>query len=192
MNIIKIVATMAAGLLISILAACAPSPTSNDMQRDRQNEILNEAVAEVGLPAITNFREFKIYKMIYELRDQEGLVTYTYAENITPLVVPGFTVQGGKYTVFCDSVGYPISAATQFTAPETMQTYNLAGTAGSQRYYGIESLPQAEPNGLFMPSSTEGSWVICKNPGKDEVGVVYSEPRLVAFPYQLPLDTAVE
>lgn len=192
MNIIKVAATVAAGLLLVALAACSPSPTSNDVQRDKQNELLNEGVAQVGLPGIVNFREFKILKMIYELRDQEGLVTYTYAENMVPTVVPGFTVQGGKYTVFCDSVGYPISAATQFTAPETMQTYNLAGTAGSGRYYGIESLPQAEPNGLFSASSAEGSWVICKTPGKEEVGVVYSEPRLVAFPYKLPLDTAAK
>jgi len=175
-------------LLLAVSTGCAPAPTSNDAQRDRQNKVLDEAVAQTGLPAMTNFREFKMMKLIYELRDQEGLVTYTYVENLTPTVVPGYTAMGGKFTMFCDSIGYPISAAAQFTAPETVQTYNVGGGADSQKYYGTERLPQADPNGLFMPSSAEGSWALCNNPETKKAGVTYSESRLTAFPYKLPAD----
>lgn len=163
-------------LLIALLVcACAPEPTSNDIQRDRQNKILAEGAAEVGLPAIHNFREFKLLKEIYEMRDQEGLVTYTYLWN---------DIQGKK-VFFCDSIGYGIPAATQFTAPETMQNYNVPGRNGSQAYWGATRLPQADPNGLFSPASAEGTWVMCKNPHGSNVEPIYVEPRVIVSPFKL-------
>ena len=183
-----VTSVLLASLLLMMFTGCAPDPTSNDTQRDRQNKVLDEGVAQTGLPAITNFRELKMMKLIYELRDQEGLVTFTYIENMVPTVIPGYTAMGGKFTMFCDSIGYPISAAAQFTAPETMQTYNVQGGKGSERHYGAQRLPQADPNGLFMPSSAEGSWVLCNNPETKKAGVTYSESRLTAFPHKLPID----
>lgn len=168
-------------LIITIVAlplfvvACAPPPSSNDIQRNRQEEMVQEGVAQVGVPSIKNFRELKLAKDIYELRDQTGLVTYTYLWNDF----------GGKLVFFCESIGYPIPYSTQFTASETMQTYNLKKSNKSERYYGIARLPQAEPNGLFSPSSAEGTWVMCKDPNGKDVRPVYAEPRVVVSQFKL-------
>ena len=168
--------TITAFLLLT-LAACAPNQTSNDIQRDQQNKLLSEGTNQTGMPAIKNFRERKLLKDILELRDQTGLVTYTYT----------YSEMTGKKQFFCNSVGYGIPYSTQYTAPETMQTYNLGrGNSGSERYYGSERLPQADPNGLFSPASADGTWVMCKDPNGAETKPVYVEPRVIVSPFKLP------
>jgi hypothetical protein len=149
-----------------ILTACAP-PSSDDVQRDQQEQILKEGTSQVGMPGIKNFRERRIMKDILELRDREGYVTYTYS----------FSEVTGEFRWFCQSIGYPIPYATQFTSPEKIARSNSGG---------FTVLPQADPNGLFSPSSAEGTWVMCKDPGSDKVGAVYSEPKLATFPWPLP------
>lgn len=160
------------------MVACVPPETVQDKQRNEQNKILQEGVRQVGLPSITHFNEARLLKDIYELRDQEGLVTYSYL----------FSEVSGKVTKFCDSVGFGIPAAMQFTAPETMQTWNLLSQTGGsgQRAYGAERLPQADPNGLFSPSSADATWVLCREPKSGKVKPMYVEPKLIisAFPLE--------
>ena len=105
------VSPLSVAIVAVMLTTCAPPPSSSDQQRDRQEKIVAEAAAQVGMPALTNFRELKMVKDIYELRDQTGLVTYTYMVN-------EFT---GKLIFFCDSIGYGMPYATQFSAPVSMQ-----------------------------------------------------------------------
>ena len=73
------------------------------------------------MPAIKNFRERKILKDILELRDQEGLVTYSYLENMVPQIQPGRTALGGKLTYFGETIGYGIPYATQYTNPQKVE-----------------------------------------------------------------------
>jgi hypothetical protein len=188
------VLTLTAILIVAVLlAACAPEPTSADKQRDMQAKITDEGVSKVGMPNTKNFREAKIMKMIQELCDKE-VVTYTYAENLVPTVKscttlkPGCTGLGGKFTFVGESVGFPIPYATQFTAPESMQTYNIENRKGGERHYGAARLPQADPNGLYKPASAEATWVLMKDPNSDKVAPVYMEPKLACYPYKLPLD----
>ena len=159
----------------TFLAACSPPPTSSDRQRAQQEQILSEGTSQIGMPAIKNFRERRLLKDILELRDQEGLVTYSYV----------WSEYQAKMIFLCDSIGYGIPYATQFTAPESVQTYNLGDTGGDIRHYGSEKLPQADPNGLFSPSSAEGTWVMCKNPNGKEVRPIYVEPRLIVSPFKM-------
>lgn len=156
------------------LTACPPTPTSSDTQRDRQEKMVAEGAAQVGVPSIKNFRELKLAKDIIEMRDQ-SLVTYSYL----------WSDINAKLVFFCDSIGYPLPYAVQFTAPETMQTYNVAGTGGSGRSYGVQRLPQAEPNGLHSPASAEGTWVMCKDPKGKEVRPIYVEPRVIVSQFKL-------
>lgn len=176
-------------VVVTFFSACAPPQTADDKRREQQNKILQEGVAKVGLPGIVNFREAKVMRMIQELCDQE-IITYTYMENMIPTVVHGHTALGGKLTFVSETISYPIPYATQFTAPETMQTYNISRSdAGSgNNRYGVARLPQADPNGLFKPASAEGSWVLMKDPKSDKVAPVYVEPRLVTLPFKLPMD----
>ncbi len=165
-----------------LLSTCAPQPSSSDQQRDRQEKIIAEAASQVGMPAIKNFRELKMVKDIYELRDQTGLVTYTYVVN----------EYSGKMIFFCDSIGYGIPYATQYSAPTSMQRWFVPGVEGAVKEYGTMELPQAEPNGLFVPDAAEGTWVMCKDPAGDEVRPVYIEPRIVVSQFELPCELLVD
>ena len=136
---------------------------SDDTQRYQQEQILKEGTAQSGMPAIKNFRERKLLKQIIEMRDQDGLVTYTYT-------VPETT---GRPVFLCNSIGYGLPAATQYTNPEK---YEMSGT----------TLPQADPNGLFSPDSAEGTWVMCSDPsGSGKTRPVYVEPRIIVSPFKL-------
>lgn len=167
-----------ASLCLLSLVTCSHERSSSDVQRDRQEQIIAEAAAKVGMPAIKNFRELKMVKDIYELRDQTGLVTYTYLVN----------EHSGKLIFFCDSIGYGVPYATQFSAPTSIQRYHLAGRTNETDTLGTAELPQAEPNGLFVPQAAEGTWVMCKNPEAqaDDVRPVYLEPRIAVSQFKLP------
>ena len=165
-------------LLALVAWGCDYKPTSDEVQRDQQEKILAEATSAVGMPAIRNFREKRLLKMVLEMRDQEGLVTYTYMENLQPAVVHGKTALGGKLTFLAQSIGYGIPYATEFTSPQKLERYSS---------YGPVVLPQADPNGLFAPSSAEGTWImVLGTDGKTQP--IYVEPRVVVSPFRLPPD----
>lgn len=153
-------------LLFVVAGGCDNTPTSDDVQRKQSERLLAEGTAQVGMPAIKNFRERKLLKEILELRDQEGLVTYTYLYN----------EREGKLVYLGETVGYGIPYSTQFTNPEKSEWHHNGGWI---------NLPQADPNGLFSPGSAEGTWVLLKNPNGKEVEPVYIEPRIVVSPFKL-------
>lgn len=152
------------------LAACGPqTKTSDRVQQEAQELILAEGTSQTGMPAIKNFRERKLLKQILELRDQDGLVTYTY-------IVAEMT---GKLIFLCNSIGYGIPAAMQYTNPQKI--------GASAHSYGYAVIPQADPNGLFSPSSAEGTWVMCADPADgSKTRPVYVEPRIVVTPFKMP------
>lgn len=168
-----------APLIMGNEGGCEQRKTSDSMQREQQERILMEGTAQVGMPAIKNFREKRLLKEILELRDQTGLVTYTYLENLIPTVVKGHTSLGGKLTFFCESIGYPIPYATQFTNPQ--RYVHMSSQA-------ITTIAQADPNGLFSPATADGTWVMCKDPNGKDVRPVHLEPKLVGSPFRYVLD----
>jgi hypothetical protein len=148
------------------LAACDFVPTTDEKQSEQQAKALEQADAKIGMPAIGNFSEKRMMKDLYELRDK-SVPTHTYIAN----------EQFGCLVYLGPSVGYGLPYATQFTSPTRYQW------SSSQASH---SAPQAEPNGLFMPSSAEGTWVMLKSPNEDKVQAVYIEPRVVVAPFRLP------
>jgi len=156
-------------MVMVFMFGCIEEKVSSDnIQRKQQEKILAEGTAQTGMPAIKNFRERKLLKDIFELRDQSGLITYTYLWN---------EIQGKK-VFFCDSIGYGIPYATQYTNPQKI--------ADSYSQGGFAILPQADPNGLFSPASANGTWVMCKNPQGNEVKPVFIEPNVIVSPFKLP------
>ena len=153
-------------LAVALFACDEAVPSSDQTQHAQQERMLKEATAQTGMPAIKNFRERKLLKEILELRDQASLTTwtYTYAENT------------GKRIFLCNSIGYGLPYATQYTNPSKIADSFQSG-------YAI--LPQADPNGLFSPSSAEGTWIMCKDPNGPDVRPVYVEPRVIVSPFQL-------
>ena len=159
----SILSVAAIGILGVTLVGCIEE-TSDRKQRNAQERILKEATSQTGMPAIKNFRERKLMKQIIEMRDQDGLVTYTYT----------FSEVSGTPTFLCNSVGYGLPAAMQYTNPEK---YVLGGDT---------TMPQADPNGLFSPDSAEGTWVLCSDPsGSAGTKPVYVEPRIIVSPFKL-------
>lgn len=169
--------------VLLVWTGCKPKETANDKTRAAQESLVSEAVAQVGQPAIKNFRELKLVSNLYELRDQEGLTTYTYL----------WSEVSAKYVFFCHSIGYGIPYAAQISAPESMQTYRIVKkTSEGGDNYGVSRLPQPEPNGLFIPESAEGTWVICKDPNGPDVKPVYLEPRVIVSPFPMTNEPSKE
>lgn len=163
-TIVSVAAIAALGLTLT--GCIETTPSSDDVQRSQQEQILKEGTAQTGMPSIKNFRERKLLKQIIEMRDQDGLVTYTYT-------VPETT---GRPVFLCNSIGYGLPAATQYTSPEKVDYYST----------GSVTLPQADPNGLFSPDSAEGTWVMCSDPaGSGKTRPVYVEPRIIVSPFKL-------
>jgi hypothetical protein len=151
-------------LLCMANEGCTPPPSSDQVQAQQAEVMLKEGTAQTGMPAIKNFRERKTLKMIYELRDQEGLSTYTYI----------VSEQTGKPVFLCDSIGYAISDATGYLSPDKL--VNM--TAGVVMF-------QAEPNGLFTPDASDANWVICLDAKTSKPLPVFISARIVVSAYRL-------
>lgn len=158
-------------ITVSSLMFCAfdtggcddPAPTSDQTQRDQQERMSQQSNQQLGMPGITNFTEKKILKRLYEMRDQ-NIATYSYIVDMN-----------GKLHHVCDSMGYGLPYSAQYSNPDKM-------VYGGN--YQMATLPQSEPNGIFMPSSAEGTWVICAST-KGQFTPMYVEPRVIVSPFRL-------
>lgn len=162
-------------MLVSVLlAGCFEEDAATKRERQATAQLAEQASVIVGTPAIQNFTEKRNLKMLYELRDNPKLTTVTYIVDLN-----------GKLHKFCDSMGYGFPYATQFTNPQRDTYYGSTANSGSSVHF---SLPQPEPNGLFMPNAADGTWVMCLNPENKQVQPVYVEPRVVISPFALKVD----
>ena len=145
----------------ALLAGC--EETSYEKEHAKQEALSMQGNSAVGMPAINNFAEKKMMKMIIELRDQQ-ITTITYTQDMN-----------GKLHKLCDSQGFGLPYATQYTNPQQVTHYGA----------GYATLPQADPNGLFSPSSAEGTWIMCLNSQTKKMAPVYVEPRVIVSPFPL-------
>lgn len=152
-------------ICIALLSIAGCSSNSISQEKEQQEKLQAESVAQLGAPAIKNFREKRILKDIYELRDQDGLETWTYiiAQNTGELHLLGKTI------------GFPISAGIQYNNPKKTEW-------GSN---SVAVIDQAEPNGLYQPNSDEGTWVMMLDEKTKKARPVYIEQRVVCSPFPL-------
>lgn len=155
-SILRIVALLAIALLVS---GCEDS--SREKEARAQEQMALQSLQAVGMPAIPKYTEKRTLKSILELRDKE-VVTYTYITDMS----------GGLHLI-CQSVGFGIPYATQYTNPE-MYVSNTGAT-----------LPQADPTGLYSPTSADGTWVMCLNPETKQAAAILIEPRIIVSPFKL-------
>lgn len=162
-------------LLFGILTMCAfagddgcddVGNNGDRKQVTQQQALTDQANSQVGLPGLTNFTEKKVMRRLYEMRDK-NISTYTYMVDMQ-----------GKLHHVCDSMGYGLPYGTQFTSPER------PAYAYETHEQGNIAVPQAEPNGLYMPPSAEGTWVICASTA-GEFTPMYIEPRVIVSPFRL-------
>ena len=165
----KFETVFAAMAIVSSLSACEEPHQNTDQIQRKQQEMLSRMGAEtVGMPAITSFSEKKLMKDILERRDRAE-PTITYTEDMS-----------GKLHKRCDSLGYGISVATQFTNPQRIATdINLSS-------HTTVVLPQADPNGLFSPPQDSGRWILCVNPQTKQTAPILITANTVISPF--PLD----
>lgn len=134
-----------------------------EQQQEKQTrQILKEVNAQVGMPAIKNFQEKKLAKMIFELRDQEKLITYAYIVNHMT----------GKLVFIGKCIGFGLPYSVQYTNPEK---YELNGA----------TLPQADPNGLYMPNGLSATWLMMIDKKTGKARPVYIEPQIIVSPFPL-------
>jgi hypothetical protein len=139
-------------LAATMLTACDGTDhrTSQQIERDTQERSLKQMAQSIGMPAITNFAEKRMMKDVLELRDKMK-PTYTYLVGMN-----------NQLTLLCNSVGYGLPYATQYTNPSL-----------------------ADPNGLYTPASADGTWVLCLNPKTKQAEPQFIEPRIIVSTYPL-------
>lgn len=150
----------------SVLAAsfavvgCTVPQSSDTIQNQQTEQLAKAAAREVPVPAITNFSEKRLLKDIYEMRDDPKLRTYAYVQGLD-----------GTFRCLGRAIGYGIPYSTQFVNPER---YKANGA----------TLPQPEPNGIFIPEGMSATWLQLVGPdGKPNV--VYLEPTITVSPVAL-------
>jgi len=156
-------------------SSCDGTPTADQKTQQQQEDMQAQAEKQTGLPRIVNYQELKNLNWVYELRDQANLATYSYVMDMN-----------GNLHHVCDSVGYGIPYGTQRSNPQKVERLTSGGN------YSTYTLPQAEPNGIFPPSTAEGTWLICINPdpkvdakSTNKIGPMYVEPRVTVSLWKL-------
>lgn len=171
---------MAIVLSVTISSCTSQVSSSTDEKQAKETEqLLAEADRQVGMPNIVNWQQRKTLKMILELCDQEDLTCYAYLQN-------SYT---GKLIYIGRCMGYGIPFSAQYTNPQRVVdgekfTIDYAGSVAPM------TISQADPNGLYMPTSSSATWLIMLDPRTKEPRPVYFEPTIVVSPF--PLQEAVE
>ena len=156
--------------LVPLLGGEATESADKKMNR-AQEQLSTEAVMQIGMPAIVNFQENRMAKSILEARDKTiATTTYIVAEN------------SGQLFKLCDSIGYGLPYATQFTSPMRPARYEETGPHGE-----VYALPQADPNGLFSPAQADATWIFCLDPETKKDKPVYVEPKVIVSPFPIVL-----
>jgi len=177
-SIVVVTWFMVIGLVMLVIACsgCQTSApvraTADERQAAETKQRLDEADRQIGMPDILNFTERKLARDILELRDQEGLSTYTYI-----ITLDGTKVFLGR------SIGYGLPYSVQFTNPEKVEANYWSSVNGAGGYFG--TLPQADPNGLFMPGGLSATWILLVDPSSGEPRPVYVEQEILVSPFPL-------
>ncbi len=130
--------------------------SANRLERAQVNRAQETLVRSQPAPTFDWSLERHLMTQLYRARN-ERMLTYTYVFN-----------RNGGLLFSCDSMGFPTPATTQLTNPQTV-IYNNGGVA----------IPQAEPNGLYAPPDTDGTFVMCLGDSQGAVEPVYIEDPVI-------------
>jgi hypothetical protein len=167
-EIILVIAIVGVLAALLIPAFMNDSMSSADKKQAEATKIaLAEADRQIGMPDITRYTERKLAKDILELRDKE-IATYCYIVSLN-----------GDLIYLGEAIGYGLPYSVQFTNPERILKYDEYPGSGSGG-----TIPQADPNGLFMPDGLSATWVMLKGPD-GKVKPVYIEPQIIVSPFKL-------
>jgi hypothetical protein len=156
---------------------CNPDQSADMKQAEATKKSMNEAQRQVGMPNIVNFQQRKMMKWIYELADKENLITYTYIKSDMT----------GKLIFIGKTLGYGVPFSAQFTNPMRIwDQESEGGASGKMNDAGeLQVIPNPDPNGLYMPTSSSATWVILIDPKDGQPRPIYVEPEIVVSPIPL-------
>lgn len=158
-------------LLVAVLALVGcdmeVEPDAERTQQMATKEVLNEINRQIGMPNITNYFEKKMAKEIFELRDNSKLITYAYTQNLN-----------GEFIYLGKCIGYGLPYSVQYTNPEKI--------AKSYSQGGFAILPQADPNGLYMPSGLSATWLMIINEKTGKAEAMYIEQEVIVRQSKMP------
>lgn len=172
-------------LLATIIGLCGcdeDSPTADSLQAERTAQSMREANAQVGMPAIKNYQERKLAKLIYELRDKENLVCFAYLKSLD-----------GKPVFLGKCIGFGLPYCVQYSNPERVikrgevSGHRIMTNRERKDYAGgaPTKIQQPEPNGLFMPQTLSATWLMMIDPETGKARPVYIEPEIIVSPFKL-------
>ncbi len=164
-------------MLVATVTGCGVyAPSADVVMQQKQEKLQSEAVKEVGTPNITRFTELKRFAYLYELRDRSDLTCWVYTRDMV-----------GAMHLIGVGMGFPMPYGTQFSSPQKITNTYLPSMGGDGAVKGTGwytgPMPQAEPNGLFMPPGAEASWVILMT--RRGPKPYYGETRLEGSPERL-------
>jgi hypothetical protein len=154
-------------ILLLFLTSCDRTQTADEIDQYKQEVVQGQGIAQAGMPNITNFTELKLINLMYELRDNPKLVNYAYLQS----------EMTGKLVFVGKCMGYPVPYSTQRSNPQKI-VHPYTGTA--------MGMPQAEPNGLFPPSTADGTIILMIDPTGKPV-VCYFEPKVTVLPFKIDM-----
>jgi hypothetical protein len=143
-------------------------------EREYTEKVQMEAQRQVGQPLIDDYFEKKMFKRIYELRDNSELVTYVYTRNLE-----------GKYIYEGKAIGYGLPYSVQYNSPN--KVVDAEDYLGHSLYETpVAVVDQAEPNGMYMPEGLAATWLIMINEETGETEPAYFEPEIVVTQSKKP------
>ena len=151
-------------LMLAAIIGLSLTACLNDSDVKENNDVERQQGVYVKSQPVPFFEwslERHLMIELYKARNN-SVTTYSY-------VVSPYT---GKILASCTSLGYPIPATTQLTNPQKLAWSD---------YHDSATLPQAEPNGLYTPSSTHATWIMCLGPN-GKIEPTYWEPDVLTFP----------
>jgi len=165
----KIILGLMVLVLLVFTAGCDFEAGQSVTQKETAGvqENMKEMQRQVGLPLIDEFFEKKTAKMIFELRDNSKLVTYAYTQNLE-----------GRYVYLGKAIGFGLPYSVQYTNPDKIERAYSQG--------GFAILPQADPNGLYMPEGLSATWLMLINEDTGKPEIIYTEPSIVVTQSKLP------
>jgi len=164
-----VVAIVCILMALFLPVACEQNRPSTSSNAEKTEELMEELTKQIGLPNIKNFREKKLAKMVYELRDRQDLTTHTYIKGDLK----------GKLVYLGQSVGYGLPYSVQYSNPKRKaDLHEGPGHEGGK-------MPQPEPNGLYPPEGLSATWIMLSTDSGD-VKPIYVESQIVVSQTKLP------
>jgi len=174
----KIILGLVVIMLLMLTVGCEYTPSQQETVTKSETKAVSDNMDEmnrqIGMPLIDEFFEKKTAKMIFELRDNSKLVTYAYTQNLE-----------GQYVYLGKAIGFGLPYSVQYTNPEKLVDVEDFGIQSYQSN-DAANLPQADPNGLYMPEGLSATWLMLINEETGEPEIIYTEPSIVVTQSKLP------